>query len=302
MKVEVNKSIELVQILLFLSEKQDITKQILENNIYCSDIIEWFKKYKNHPAVIKTKWLINNKGFYAIRAIKAILYLDSIISSKDHALYEWGFLVKTFIVESNFESFYKSQKIYYDGILKNIKSFDLCKWINFIDEYFHQRFHDSHLVICPMAGNYGFLLEDNNVSIPYIVVCQPYGCHESKYVSFAKGLAHEYAHCFINPIVFSHREKLENYSNFFEKHINVPNVYNKFYTIVCEYFVRAFQIRFMEINKELFPDFDIQAEYYRHSHMFIFIDRFLKALENYEKSDLNFEEFYLLILDSLFVE
>lgn len=87
--------------------------------------------------------------------------------------------------------------------------------------------------------------------------------------------------------------------DFFAKHDAVPNFYNTDYAVINEYFVRAFQIRFMECNQTLFPGFDIEKEYEYQRKMFLFIDRFLEALREFEVSELTFSEFYLARIETL---
>lgn len=79
---------------------------------------------------------------------------------------------------------------------------------------------------------------------------------------------------------------------FFEKHNAIPNFYNTDYAVINEYFVRAFQIRFMELHRALFPNFDIEKEYEYQRENFWFIDRFVEALRQFEKTEVNFSEFY----------
>lgn len=116
---------------------------------------------------------------------------------------------------------------------------------------------------------------------------------------FAKGLAHEYAHCFVNPTVEGKIGLLKNHGAFFDRHNNIPDFYNTDYAIINEYFVRAFQIRFMEINKNKFPLFDILKEYSFQKKSFIFIDSFISALKRFEASDVVFSEFYIDRIDEI---
>lgn len=204
MKAEINKEIELVQILLYLSEQQDKTIQCINNKTYTAAISEWFAPYKNHPAVQLTKDLICNENFIHIRPLQAILSLKEITATPD--------------------------------------------W------------------------NFDF---------------------------FAKGIAHEYAHCFVNPVVEAHVDLLQKYPDFFAKHKDVPNFYNTDYAVINEYFVRAFQIRFMECNKALFPGFDIEKEYEYQRKAFLFIDKFVDVLREFEASDMIFSEFYLARIEGL---
>ncbi len=69
--------------------------------------------------------------------------------------------------------------------------------------------------------------------------------------------------------------------------------YNTDYAVINEYFVRAFQIRFMEENRSLFPEFDLPAEYERQRKIFPFIDYFVALMKKFENSKTAFSDFYI---------
>ncbi len=73
----------------------------------------------------------------------------------------------------------------------------------------------------------------------------------------------------------------------------MSNAYNVDYAVMNEYWVRAFAIRFMEQNQHLFPDFDITAEYQRQKESFIYIEKFVELLKEFEQTELLFEDFYI---------
>lgn len=118
---------------------------------------------------------------------------------------------------------------------------------------------------------------------------------------FAKGIAHEYAHCFVNPTVETHKYILKNFNDFFKSHKNIPNAYNVDYALINEYWVRAFTIRFMEQNQRIFPDFNIAAEYQRQKESFIFIERFVEQLKIFEQSKSLFKDFYVEAMNNLLI-
>lgn len=111
---------------------------------------------------------------------------------------------------------------------------------------------------------------------------------------FIRGIAHEYAHCFVNPVVEKYKEKLNEYKNFFAAHKNMYHYYNVDYAVMNEYFVRAYTHRYFEIFISDFPDFE---SYYKRieetKDAFIYNENFVEMLKEYEKSGLIFEEFYL---------
>lgn len=306
MKAEINKDIELVQVLLYLSEQQDKTIQCINNKTYTTAISTWFEPYKTHPGVQLTKDLICNENFIHIRPLQAILSLKDIIANPEHSLHSWGTAVADFRETSGFDAFFESQSDYYTWILDHIASCDFDTWVGFIDAYFRQKPDEFRLIVCPLAGNYGFSMEENGRNVAYTVRFEPKydedGTPDWNFDFFAKGIAHEYAHCFVNPVVEAHVDLLQKHPDFFAKHKDIPNFYNTDYAVINEYFVRAFQTRFMEQNHTLFPGFDIEKEYEYQRKTFLFIDRFVKTLLEFEETTLTFSEFYLGHIEKILVE
>lgn len=306
MNIEINKDIELVQVLLYLSEQQDKTIQCINNKTYTNAISDWFAAYKNHSAVQLTKNLIGSENFIHIRPLQAIISLKKIITSPEHPLHSWGIAVADFRETSGFDAFFESQSGYYEWISEHIASCDFDTWVGFIDAYFRQKPDEFRLIVCPLAGNYGFSMEENGKNIAYTVRFEPKydvnGTPDWNFDFFAKGIAHEYAHCFVNPVVEAHVDLLKKHPDFFVKHKDVPNFYNTDYAVINEYFVRAFQIRFMECNRALFPGFNIEKEYEYQRKSFLFIDKFIEALREFEASNMNFSEFYPARIEGLLAE
>ena len=293
------EQVELVQVLLYLSDRQERVQQHLNNKIYCEAISSFFRSYKKHKAVIWTKKLIDNNNFIHINPLEAILSLEQIAMEEKHNLYEWANSVKEFIVDTDFHSFYLNQEGYYNWILDNLKQCNFDVWITYIEQYFRQKPEKFKLIICPIAGNYGFNIRNTS----YTVRCMPYYDDNQnpnwKFDFFAKGIAHEYAHCFVNPTVEAHKYILKGFRHFFKNHKNMSNAYNVDYAVMNEYWVRAFTIRFMEQNHHIFPDFNITEEYKRQKESFIYIERFVELLKDFERTELLFEDFYLSTMKNL---
>ena len=297
MKAEINRNLELVEILLYLSEKQSRPAQVLENSYYVSRIDEYFGKYKSHTAVALTQKLIDEQNFIHIKPIRAILSLDKILSDNTNRLYEWATAVIDFVAVSHFDNFIFLLSSYYNMIIQKVEGFNIEKCINFTREYFKGSNEPFHLFICPFAGNYGFVLD----GISNVVRCLPYdenGNINTVYTNrLISGIAHEYAHCFVNPVIEKYKIKLHEYEDFFAEHKNMYTAYNVDYAVMNEYFAISYTIRYRQIFRDDFPDYD---EYYkdfeRAKKPFIYFDKFIKFLIEYEQSNLAFEEFYLKIL------
>lgn len=289
----VSEQVELVQVLLYLSDRQERVMQYLNNKMYSGAISAFFLPYRNHKAVIMTKKLIDKNNFIHIKPLRAIFSLEQILTEKEHDLNEWAISVKEFITDSNFHTFYLNQEAYYNWILDNLSQCDFDTWIAYIEQYFRQKPEEFKLIICPIAGNYGFNIRNTS----YTVRCMPYYDDNQnpnwKFDFFAKGIAHEYAHCFVNPTVEAHKYILKKQDALFKSHKNMSNAYNVDYAVMNEYWVRAFAIRFMEQNQQTFPDFDIAEEYRCQKESFIHIEKFVELLKEFDQTKSPFEDFYL---------
>ena len=295
----VSERVELVQVLLYLSDRQERVMQYLNNKMYSGAISAFFLPYRNHQAVIMTKKLIDKNNFIHIKPLRAIFSLEQILTEKEHDLNEWAISVKEFITDSNFHTFYLNQEDYYNWILDNLSQCDFDTWVAYIEQYFRQKPEEFKLIICPIAGNYGFNIRNTS----YTVRCMPYYDDNQnpnwKFDFFAKGIAHEYAHCFVNPTVEAHKYILKKQDTFFKSHKNMSNAYNVDYAVMNEYWVRAFAIRFMEQNQQIFPDFDIAEEYRCQKESFIHIEKFVELLKEFEQTKFSFEDFYLKAMQNL---
>jgi len=309
--IEVNKDIELIQVLLYLTKMQEKTFQQITNRNYINSIETFFKGHETHQAVLLTKDLIENHSFVHITPIIFILYLKEILADnyidiqnlvlERNISYEklksWANAVNHFIVEASFKTFFKEQYNYYKETIVMIESWDYDIEIQRIKKYFRSRDSPFKLIICPLNGNYGFVLDKPKKNSFYVVRCLPFYDDDGNITwdnnLFAKGIAHEFAHCYVNPVVEANKDLLKSYKPFFEKHEKMLESYNLPYAIINEYWVRAFAIRFMEIYKDYFQTFNIQEEYTRQRKYFIYIDRFVLALKRYEITNETFNDFYL---------
>lgn len=295
MKAEINRNLELVEILLYLADRQNRTEQALKNIYYITKINEYFGKYKSHPAVALTQKLIDEQNFRYIKPIRAILSLDDILNNNTNRLYEWATAVIDFVVVSHFDGFILAMNSYYNMIIKKIQGFDIKKCINFTNYYFKGSNEPFRLMICPFDGNYGFVLD----GILNVVRCLPYdgdGNIDTVYTNrLIGGIAHEYAHCFVNPVIEKYKDRLHEYKEFFAAHKNMYTYYNVDYAVMNEYFVRAYTFRYMRLFRNDFPDYD---EYCNDTEktktaFIIYLDKFVEFLIEYEQSNLAFDEFYL---------
>ena len=303
--IEVNKRIELVQVLLYLSDRQDKTYQSLSNAEYFPVVKEYFQKFTNHNAVKLTAYLIDNQYFLHGKPLRAILTIDEILKDPKNSLYEWTNSVKDFEKESRFDNFFDNNREYFSMIENTVKSFGIEKWLDYTEKYFKKEFNRVNLILSPSYGNNGFILDVPEKESAYIVRNVPhYDENGKRYWAkdyLARGTAHEFAHCFVNPVVEKYKEKLNGLSVFFQAHKNMMSFYNVDYAVMNEYYVRAYADIFMKNFKSDFPDFDIAADIERNIKQagFIYIDDFITYLDEYERGDRSFEDFYLLKLNEL---
>lgn len=289
---QVNKSVELVQVLIYLSQEQSKTYQKLDNSVYVENISAWFDDYKNHKAVELTKKLICENHFVHIIPLKAILAIDKIIEDEKNTLYDWANAVKEFYQISNFEGFIKSQESYYQEIMSQIDIglFMRCK--NYVEKLYKKVPSDFNVLISPITGNYGFNIGDKTFSVIY-------GNLNFNNFQFARSIVHEYSHCFVNPIVELNLKLLAKHKDFFEQHQNMLSFYNTDYAVINEYIVRAVVIMFLKNNPAMYSPSYIEEEILRQKKTFLYIEIFLLAIEQYTKSELSFEEFYISSISDL---
>lgn len=197
--------------------------------------------------------MITEDYFFYIRPLKAVLDLDNIRKDESQNLNLWANETLRFAQESDFDGFFRAQGNYYAEILTYVASCDFDTWITYIETYFKRKPDEFHIILCPIAGNYGFRIKRQEGEV----------------------------------------RRLKDHRAFFEAHTNMPQSYNTDYAVINEYFVRAFQIRFMEENHHLFPAFDIPAEYGRQRKNFPYIDHFVALMRKFEHSKMTFSEFYI---------
>ena len=301
--IEVNKHIELIQVLIYLSERQEKTFQHLNNVDYFAIIKSYFQRFKKHEAVKLTTDLIDKNNFIHIKPLRAILSINEIANNIEHPLYKWSVAVKDFVKVSNFDNFFKNNHDYYCMFENRYKSYGIEKWLECTELFFKKEFNRYSLILCPCTGNYGFILDIPEKETAYQVEAVPFYDEKGEecwdIASFAYGTAHEFGHCFVNPVVEGHKDKLNDLRMFFQSHKNMLYAYNVDYAVMNEYFVRAYSVKFMKKFKNDFMNFDINAVIERHRKIFIHIDEFIKYLDEYESGDLSFEAFYLSKLDKI---
>jgi hypothetical protein len=304
--ISVDSRVELVQIIIYLCHQQSKTIQCIFNDCdYIKQINMHFSEFEKHEAVLLTSNLITNNNFIHIRPLRAILNINKIVNEPENHLYKWALAVKEFEIVTKFLRFYDENKRFYNMIIEKYASYFSEKWIEYIERFFKQTFGSYNIIGCPLAGNYGFMIDVPNPQSAYVVNNQPWydkDTGEIHWVSkgqFAKNLAHEFAHCFVNPVVEKYSAELEQMNNFFNAHKNIPYAYNVRYAVINEYFVRAFAIKLIQNFKSEFEDFDIKQEVDRQREMFIFLDEFILMLNEYEKSLLTFESYYLSVINKI---
>jgi len=305
--IEVNKRFELVQVLVYLTDRQEKTYQFLDNAEYFPALQEYFQKFTTHEAVKITTDLIDNQNFVHVIPFKAILNIDEIIKNTEHPLYNWVNSVKDFERESRFDDFFDSNnnREYFSTVVNTAKAFGIEKWLDYTEKFFRKEFNRFILILSPSIGNYGFIMDVPEKETAYTVRLIPY-CDENgkrnwNVGDFARGIAHEFAHCFVNPVVEKHKNKLDDLSAFFKSHKDMLSFYNVNYAVMNEYYVRAYSILFMKKFRSDFPDFDIKADTERHKKQagFIYIDDFIAYLDEYESSNMSFEDFCLSKLNEM---
>jgi hypothetical protein len=164
---EIPKAFELANIVLALTDsgKKD-DNLIFKGTAYYHDVMNYFGKYKTHPAVthVDTEFAQRSKvGVYYNARNYAIVY--DLVKNKlrPHKVYpeRWGQnfwtwrsqLLEDFARKTDFESFYRKHKPYYDSLISLEKKYMPVKemW-SWLEKEFPLKFQSYKIIFSPLIG------------------------------------------------------------------------------------------------------------------------------------------------------
>lgn len=233
-EVTVDPRVELVEIIYRLSNSEWYQKEVSPERLeitpseyeYLRDVDEYFGKYKGHEVISLARQMLESGLFYD-GVPKFAIHLNSKTFEKDRdwndiikarpklskeELDKFARAVKEFAEDTDFWYFYESHKSYYDRLIENFKMrSDIGKIVEFEEDFFGEKVKKWHIILQPTFArhNYGGQLETESGKEVYAFLGI---CDYNIQPRFCNALVHEFAHSFVNPVVY------ENYNELFKQY------------------------------------------------------------------------------------
>lgn len=258
----------------FLNE--DVSESMVENTQLMRLNHDYFKDFKDHKAIKKTREFMNKSGtdlflyaFYyddfpdtkRIKEIPEILTKD-INPNRSLALDEIDSLmsdISLFFIESKFDDFYQKYAYVYDiakiEVKKNLPKGD---FIQFLENYFGITYSKYNFHIIPFfKAEFGMAHQlQTNQGMENITFISPFeparieGIDKVKYVGYEseddilEWIVHEYSHTFFNPALTleSNLEKLSKFDHLYEPINDNPQI-GDWFSVFGEHIAVAFEVR-----------------------------------------------------------
>ena len=264
-KVQINPCLELINSILLTSRYNELTKPYIgyglmtdTENEYTYSIKSFFQNYKNHKIYEVVENMIPH-GFTFSRPVEIALSLDSRDLSIQFPLsplcieYSGGILkinellelLKDFVKESNYFSFFESKSYFYDAYIKKAnQTVRSNAFVSILENEFGKQQNSYNFVISSlMKGNFGICFQNSVTKKADI-----FSVFSSDDFSLSPAiLLHEYSHSFINPLTEKYHDIVQKYQETYEilAKYKLPNYlsgYEGWEECVNEHFVRAMTI------------------------------------------------------------
>ena len=275
---------------------------------YKKEAQAYFSKYTSHPTVtnFKTFWM---KSFNSIDApVEFLLKCENTMIPKipfNDIRDTLAESLHQFMVDSEFESFFRSQSGFYETILLTIKyNFSDFEERSRIADYYGYELNSYTCILNILGrGNFGVRISQNNNYDSYICLqptdvtgSMPVWENSSRMYNL---IWHELSHAYINPLVDKYADIVDTYSYLYEpiQSSMSAQAYQSWNTAVKEHMVRAVSTRLAA------QKYGEDAAYLNHQRKeiggrFIYIFNILEELEEYEKQDVDFISYFPEILNS----
>ncbi|MFA7490944.1 MAG: DUF4932 domain-containing protein [Mariniphaga sp.] len=252
--ITVNKNFELFYAMylssdadsIFLANRFSGFSLLTQHNFKLKrNFFDAFSEYKNSPQVKFYNQLVV-KGFGFGGALNVLLRVDQNLNIVDSCFFDEHFpmpkeakpevlkfltRLKEYSELTNFEEFYKQQQPEYDAILKiHSQKVHLPELVSSIENFFGQRISGYQVTLLPMMWPGGMSLEykkDCADSLREIHICiGPKDVDADRPVfgpdeKFKAVITHEFIHPFVMDHCLIHREEIEQYAYWYQKHEDV---------------------------------------------------------------------------------
>jgi hypothetical protein len=216
-EITVDPKIEMLGVLEFLldlpSHQESNPSISSQEKEYIHKIKHIFSPFQNHPALMFLQEM-QEQGFKSEQAVRLLLYHSQIpylfsqpvIQNQKHL--EWVQLLRGWIEDTKFPSFFEKSKSFYKGLEEYVNlilsEIPLC---DVIELFFGEKRHSYHIFVSPIKiGNYNVFLPSRGIAV---VIGSP--ILES--VDLYSRIIHEFSHLFIRPAVdinWTHFLKIED--------------------------------------------------------------------------------------------
>ena len=330
-KIAVYPQLELLAIIQFLGGHREIINEYIPGFLpdfeieYEQIIKEYFADFKEHEAILfANRYLMEGFSFNRPPAAALMINRDFTFDQVAFAtaprdlqpfysiIDEFVSVMKSFYIESDFETFFLGKTDFYTAILEQTAG-EFPNWdmISVMESFYGKKQESYNVVLSPLYGNIGYgaiIARESGLAIYSIV--GPMGVNENGFpdfggtVNFAHITLHEFGHTFLN-FLFSDnmyiQRALEDSEYLMEpiKEIMERQAYN-LWGIACEELIlRAIVIRMLADNTEI----DVARELRReHDRGFIYIhtvyDLLQKYIDNRERYPV-FDDFVPVLIGEL---
>lgn len=327
--LEVNKNLELMNIILLTSRCNEILSEMFGFNVdfvdysneeYMRDIKEYFEKYSDHEIYKKLEEMIK-EGFFLGRPMVFALALDNEkdsnfkyeisefnikLSGGIENLESFRVLFNSFKQETKFDEFFIKVKDYYKEDLQSFH--EILEKYNFIDdleEFSGNKNTNYNFVMSNLSKcNFGFDLNKEEEKYINVVFNLSVWLGDTIFVQndydICNLIFHELSHPVVNPLTEKNLDLVNEYKDVFEeleKYKSEFSGYGDWEECVNEHIVRAVSIHLSRkyfnddfTNKRIECDYNLGYRY---------IKAIVDKLEEYEKNKNMYEslgEFYQKII------
>ncbi|MFC1736453.1 DUF6768 family protein [Candidatus Hydrogenedentota bacterium] len=272
--ISVDPRVELLSIIFRLAQNPEYNKSSLES--YVQDVDQHFEKFKGHPAVMMADELQWNRGVGYDAPMNLAVRLTDIGEMKERISFDdpavgldkrWRLdevrefvgKMRQFAVDTNFDGFFKTHKPYYDEAVSQAsqvvsKEFELVWFEKF---YGAKPGGDFRVALGMLNGpcNYGASLKLGDKEELYCILGVSNADMEGV-TRFNKEMmatvAHEFAHSFVNPLVYGHETELRKAGEILFPKVKVRMkrmAYGNWATMMHESLVRASVVRYLASTK-----------------------------------------------------
>ncbi|WP_283692848.1 DUF4932 domain-containing protein [Clostridium perfringens] len=325
LKIEVNKNLELMNIILLtiryseiLSERFGFKVDFVDysNEKYIRDIKDYFQKYSDHEIYIKLEEMIKD-GFFLGRPMVFALALDNEegadfkyeisefnikLSGGIKKLEEFRVLFNSFKEETKFDDFFSKVEVYYKDDLEYFnRILEKYNFINNLEEFSGNKNTNYNFVMSNLSKyNFGFDLNKDKEKYINIVFNLSIFLGDAIFIDndydICNLIFHELSHPVINPLTESNLALVNKYKEIheeLEKYKSEFSGYGDWEECVNEHIVRALSIH---LSKKYFDiDFTNRRIEFDYNLGYRYIKEIVSKLEEYEKNRNRYksiDEFY----------